>query len=193
MPAIRGGSKSHPYRLPILVAAVAGAMLIPTQSALAQCVNPLRDGDFEQQRSRTVRTPWTSEGTAGIDIRRGLSRTGVNNAWARMSTGWNAIRQRVVLNAGTLYTLTGWIRTSTNLRAGYFGFRSTNQRPVSEISYAYVAGYRELRVRFRPTRSGTYYVFAGFWAPGQDAWIQIDSMRLGFPCDDVEVIPVEPE
>lgn len=83
----------------------------------------------------TVATPWRAEGRSGIDIRRGLSHTGANNAWARQTSGWHAIRQRVTLNAGIAYTLSGWIRTSDNVGAGYFGFRGTDQRPVAETRF----------------------------------------------------------
>ena len=180
----RNSSTPRRYRMSILAAVVTGAVLIPTSTALAQCAAVLEDGDFEQQRTGAVSSPWIAEGVAGIDIGRGLSFIGANNAWARNSTGWNAIRQPVMLAAGGDYTLRGWIRTSTSLSAGYFGFRWIDQRPVSEIAYAYVPGYRELRVRFRPLFSGLYYVFAGFWALGQDTWAQIDGMELQFPCND---------
>jgi hypothetical protein len=182
--------KPGPYRLPILLAVLACAMTVPAQSALAQCISPLRDGGFEQQQSRTVRLPWKAEGRAGIDVRRGFSRAGTNNAWARRSFGWNAIRQRVTLSAGTDYTLSGWVRTSANVRDGYFGFRRTIKgRPVAETRYAFVPGYQLLRVTFRPTQGGWYYVFAGFWAPDQDAWIQIDDLSLDSRCNDTGLNP----
>ena len=76
------------------------------------------------------------------------------------------------------------------MRAGYFGFRYANQRPVREIRFGNTWGrYRELRASFRPTSTGRYYVFTGFWAPGRDAWIQIDNVRVEAPCNDTVLNP----
>jgi hypothetical protein len=190
MSTIDGRMKVRP-RLPILGVLLAGCVLAPAGVAAAQCVNPLRDGSFEGQRTRFVSTPWVPEGRAGIDIRRGLSARGANNAWARNTTGWNGIRQAVRLNAGVLYTLKARVRTSANVRDGYFGFRNPLQRPVSEIRFGNLRTYRELRVRLRPARTRTYHVFAGFWAPGRDSWIQVDDVRLLAPCEDVVLNPVD--
>lgn len=168
-----------------------GLLLIPYHTAMAQCVSPMRDGDFESQRIGTVSSPWVAEGSAGIDIGRSLSYHGRNNAWARNNTGWNAIRQTVRLSAGVPYTLKAFVRTSDNVRDGYFGFRNSSQRPVSEIRFGSLPGYRELSVRFSPARTGTYNIFTGLWAPNQDAWIQVDYLRVEFPCDDVILNPVD--
>jgi hypothetical protein len=149
------------------------------------------DGSFEQQRTSFVSAPWTAEGRAGIDIRRGYSQSGSNNAWARNTTGWNAIRQTVRLTAGKVYTLRAFVRTSANVRDGYFGFRNWSQRPVAEIKFGPLTSYRELQVRFRPASTTSYRIFAGFWAPNQDSWIQIDNVRLESSCDDVALNPVD--
>jgi hypothetical protein len=183
---------SSPRRFQILVVGwIAGLFLIPLPAAWAQCASVLRDGNFESQRSGTVNAPWVSEGRTGIDIRRSLSHGGANNAWARHNTGWNAIRQTVRLSAGVNYTLRGFVRTSGNVQDGYFGFRDSAQRPVSEIKYGPLPTYQELRVQFRPTRTDTYNLFTGFWAPNADGWIQIDDLRVDFPCEDVVLNPVD--
>jgi hypothetical protein len=161
-----------PYIGRFLAAAVAAGCLAGAGTAQAQCVAVLRDGGFEMQTGTTVGAPWVAEGTAGIDLGRGLAHSNLNNAWARRSTGWNAIRQRVRLFAGKTYVLTGFVRTSGNVRAGYFGFRNAAQHPVAEVRFGSLPGYSRLRVSFRPTATGWYNVFTGFWAPGQDAWIR---------------------
>lgn len=171
---------------------IGGILLIACPIAMAQCASPVIDGDFEFQGSATVSSPWIAEGRSGIDIRRGLSYHGRNNAWARNITGWNAIRQPVRLSTGLTYTLKAFVRTSGNVADGYFGFRDEGQRPVSEIRFGPRAAYRELVVRFRPTSTGAYNVFAGFWALNQDAWIQVDYVRIEFPCDDVILNPKNP-
>jgi hypothetical protein len=163
--------------------------LLSWHTTMGQCVSVLRDGDFEAQRRGTVSAPWVGEGAAGIDIARSLSHHGSNNAWARNTTGWNAIRQPVRLSEGVTYTLKAFVRTSPNVRDAYFGFRDAAQRPVSEIKFGPLPAYRELRVRFRPNRTGSYNVFTGLWALNQDSWIQVDYVRLEFPCDDVNLVP----
>jgi hypothetical protein len=165
--------------------------MIPVQNATALCASVLRDGDFEGQRSNFVSSPWIPEGRTGIDIRRGLSFHGFNNAWARNNTGWNAIRQPVRLFAGQRYTLRAFIRSSGNVRDGYFGFRDSSQRPVSEIRFGPLSTYQELRVLYKPRVTGLYNIFSGFWAPNQDSWIQVDNVRIDFPCDDVDLNPVD--
>lgn len=160
-------------------------------TAAAQCASMARDGTFESQTRARVSSPWMQEGTAVIERGLGNGRAGDNNALLRNTTGWNAIRQRVQLTAGRLYTLRAFVRTTGNVRDGYFGFRDAAQRPVREIKYGPINGYRELRVAFRPTATGTYNVFGGFWAPGQDAWVRLDDVRLDGPCEDVAHNPVD--
>ncbi|HEY0558606.1 MAG TPA: hypothetical protein VGG20_30415, partial [Thermoanaerobaculia bacterium] len=160
--------------------------------ALAQCTSLLQDGDFEDQRSDgRLRGPWIAEGRAGIDFHLALSHRGENNAWASNKSGWNAIRQAVHLSAGVPYTVSVFIRTSGNVKDGYFGFRDAAQHPVSETKFGPLPKYGELRVKFRPTRDGTYNVFAGFWAPNQDAWIRVDEVRLDAPCNDTAAVPAD--
>ena len=171
---------------------VGGLSLIACHTAMAQCVSVLRDGDFELQRSGTVSAPWIAEGRSGMDIGGGLSYHGRKNAWARNNTGWNAIRQPVSLSAGVTYTLKAFVRTSGNVGDGYFGFRDASQHPVSEIRFGPMTSYGELVVRYRPTRTGSYNIFAGAWALNQDTWIQVDYVRVEFPCDDVILNPVDP-
>lgn len=141
-----------PLAAPVLVLAVLAALLVvgPASSARALCVALPYDGSFEQQRTSFVSAPWTAEGRAGIDIRKGYSRSVFNNAWARNTTGWNAIRQTVRLSAGRLYTLKAYVRTSANVRDDYFGFRNWYQRPVAQIKFGPLSSYRELRVQLPP-------------------------------------------
>lgn len=168
-----------------------GLSLLIWQPATAQCTSVLRDGDFETQRRVTVSAPWFTEGSAGIDIQKGLSNHGRNNAWIRNTNGWNAIGQTVSLSAGVTYTLKAFVRTSAGVRDGYFGFRDARQSSVSELRFGPLLSYRELSVQFRPTRTGTYNVFAGVWARNQDSWIQLDNVRIEFPCDDDKVISLD--
>jgi hypothetical protein len=174
--------------LVLLVALVGLACLADGAGAqrmsATQCGTLLRDGGFEGQQTNSVRWPWYPEGRVGIDRGLGYSYSGTNNAWARNLTGWNAIRQPVKLVAGSTYYLDAHIRTSGNVRSGYFGFRDQYQHPVSEFKFGPLPGYAKLTVQYTPSQSGTYFVFAGFWALGQDAWIQVDAVDLFGPCND---------
>ncbi|GLW29307.1 hypothetical protein [Actinoplanes regularis] len=163
---------------------VAATTLTGVEAAHAICLALPRDSGFEQQRSGSVRSPWIGEGRVGIDRGKGYSLSGSNNAWARNVSGWNAIRQSVYLYKGELHTLTVAIRSSGNVRDGYTGFRNEAQRPVAEVKFGPLTRYRTLRVQFRPAVTGRYNLFAGFWALGQDAWIQIDEVHLERPCWD---------
>jgi hypothetical protein len=173
------------------IALAAVLMLPPTlavvatpASATASCATIVSDGSFERQVSSTVGAPWLAENHAGIDIGRGYSYAGANNAWARNTTGWNAVRQPVSLTGGAFYQLTIAVRTSPNVSAGYLGFRDGAQRPVAEARFGPLSTYQQLYVGFRPSQTGTFNVFAGFWAPNQDSWIQIDAVSIAGPCDD---------
>lgn len=151
----------------------------------ASCASPLDDGGFEQQTVASIMKPWIREGRAGIDINKGLSSSGKNNAWIRHNQGWNGIRQSVKLRAGSTYVLTARVRTSGNLTDGYFGFRNSQQKPVAQAQFGAMPKYQELKVSFRPQETGTYYVFTGLWALNQDTWAQVDEFRItGGSCAD---------
>lgn len=175
----------------MLLAGALGAAPPVEGLAAAQCATLPRDSGFEAQTRARVSSPWIQEGQAQVEMGTGNARAGSNNALLRNTRDWNAIRSRVQLRAGARYTLRAWVRTSGNVRDGYFGFRDASQRPVQEIKYGPLPRYSELRVVYRPPATGTYNLFAGFWAPGQDAWVRVDDMRMEGPCGDVVLNPVD--
>lgn len=177
-------------RCGVVLAFLAGSLTVGAAPASAICVSPLRDGGFESQTTGTVSAPWIAEGRAGIDVRRGLSYMGANNAWARSNAGWNAVRQPVHLTAGVNYSLYVAVRSSANVRDGYLGIRDASQSPRAEVRFGAMTTYQVLRVNYTPSYTGTHNVFAGFWAPNQDAWIQVDAVSLTYPCDDNHANPV---
>lgn len=173
----------------VTAASVAGALAMPAR-AVAQCAAKPGDGGFEIQHRARVDPPWVQEGSAAIDILMENSHDGDNNASAGGRTGWNAIRQRVQLVAGAAYTLTAFVRTTGDVRDGYFGFRDAAQHPVVETKFGPYGRYTQLSVRFRPGVTGTYNVFIGFWAPTAQSRIQVDDVQLiGGPCGDVILVP----
>ncbi|MBD2325783.1 hypothetical protein [Alkalinema sp. FACHB-956] len=157
-------------------------------SAQAMCANPLKDSRFEEQKIGRILPPWVAEGRAGIDINQGYSYEGRNNAWLRNTSGWNALRQKVRLVPNRNYVIRAYVRTSGNVQDGYFGVRHGNQAVLAEVKFGPQAQYKQLTVRFRTGDATEYNIFAGFWAPGADAWVQVDNLSLegSSDCPDTE-------
>lgn len=135
---------------------------------------------IEQQSSSSASSPWYVEGAGGIDRNLGFARTGLNNAWVRNSSGWNAIKQEVSVVPNTSYTLTGWVRTSGNHSDGYFGARQLNGGPIlNEVRFAQPLGsYTRLTVTFNSGPNHGVELFAGTWAHNGDTWLQADDFSL---------------
>lgn len=158
----------------------------------ASCAAPLSGGNFEGQTSQRVSSPWVGEGRVGIDVGAGYSHSGRNNAWMRNVSGWNGIRQRVRLQPNTQYVLTAYVRTSGNVTDGYFGVRDARQKVFTELKFGSLPRYTPLTLRFRTGNESVYNIFTGFWALGQDSWVQVDDYRLsGGSCDDVNLVPAD--
>ncbi|MGH1397027.1 MAG: hypothetical protein ACRAVC_23775 [Trichormus sp.] len=158
-----------------------------TTQTHASCAAPLSGGNFEGQTSQTVSSPWAGEGRVGIDRGLGYSHSGSNNAWMRNVSGWNGIRQRVILQPNTQYLLTAYVRTSGNVTDGYFGVRDARQKVFSELKFGSLPRYTQLTLRFRTGNETEYNIFTGFWALGQDSWVQVDNYSLsGGSCHDSE-------
>ncbi|QQR42047.1 DUF4185 domain-containing protein [Myxococcus xanthus] len=142
--------------------------------------NLIHQAGFEQQSTNNATSPWSTDGRAGIDRGLGYARTGANNAWARNDTGWNAVKQEVAVTPNTQYTLTGWVKTSTNHADGYFGARLLRGGPIlNEVRFAQPLGnYTQLSVSFNSGAQHSVEVFAGMWANNGDTWIQVDDLTL---------------
>jgi hypothetical protein len=152
--------------------------------AQAICSAPYSNLDFEQQPS----SYWVTEGRAGFDVNKGYSFRGQNNAWMRNISGWNGIRQKVRLKPNSNYILEAYVRTSANVTDGYFGVRDSRQRIWSEVKFGSLPKYTKLTIQFRTGNAGEYNIFTGFWALGQDSWVQVDNYSLKGPspgCADV--------
>lgn len=169
----------------LTVAALAALSLLPITSSLlpvapVQAANLVLDSSFEDQSSRTVSPPWLVEGDGpkGIDIGLGFAAFGSNNAFIRTTSGWNAITQWITVKPMTQYTLTGWIRTSSNVKDGYFGVRDNTNLIIEETKYGPLTGYTKLFVTFNSGFNSTVLLFIGYWAPGADSWVQIDNLSI---------------
>jgi hypothetical protein len=82
----------------------------------------------------------TCIGSCGVDQNQGNGYASPNNGWVRQISGWNDIAQTVSVQPNTNYTLTGWLRTSSNNDAGYFGVRDTSGNVIGEDEYNSLPG-----------------------------------------------------
>lgn len=158
---------------------------IPINQVQAQCTAPYSNLDFEQQPS----SYWVTEGRAGFDVNKGYSFKGENNAWMRNVSGWNGIRQKVRLKPNSNYILEAYVRTSGNVTDGYFGVRDARQKVWSELKFGSLTQYTKLTMQFRTGNTQEYNIFTGFWALGEDSWVQVDNYSLKGPspgCADTE-------
>jgi S-formylglutathione hydrolase FrmB len=123
--------------------------------------------------------PWVCSAQCGVDQGLGNAHSGANNGWVRNTSGWNDIHQTVSVSANTNYTLTGWIRTSGNNNAGYFGVRTTGGAVIGEHEYNVLGGYTQLTVHVNTGSNASVQVFGGLWPPNnQDTWAQFDDFSL---------------
>jgi hypothetical protein len=140
--------------------------------------NIVTEPGFESQAETPVMAPWYAEGTGGIDRNLGNARTGQDNGYIRSSSGWNALKQRVVVKPNTSYTLKGWVRTSANNTEGYFGVRVPNDGPViSENRFSSLPSYTEQTITFNSGANSEVELYTGLWANG-DTWAQVDDVSL---------------
>jgi hypothetical protein len=143
--------------------------------------NLLRDPGFESQTTNTVSSPWYVQGTdtKGIDRGLGYAHSGANNGWIRTtSRNWNALKQDVPVAPNTNYVLTAWIRSTANVVGGYFGVCTLPGTVISEVNYGFLPEYTSRTVTFNSGSNTTVSVYAGYWAPGADSFIQVDDFSL---------------
>jgi hypothetical protein len=165
-------------------AAALSVSLLLCIAAFADPLRPVQDNGFEQQTSRTISAPWTAEGSGGkgIDIGLGFAASGRNNAFIRTAGAheWNAITQVVRVKPRTRYRVSANVRTSNNVRDGYFGARTVpGNQILKERRFAAMKSYTRLIFDVDSGDNDTLRIFIGYWAAGQDSWIQIDDVWAG--------------
>ncbi|MFF7358516.1 MULTISPECIES: hypothetical protein [Streptomyces] len=151
-------------------------------------IDGLLDTGFEWQGFRAIGAPWTTEGSdpKGVDVKRGLARSGSNNAWIRTSSrSWNAILQTIPVNPHQNYVLRGWVRTSghgagADVNTAFFGVRMAGLWPPVERHFGPSPAnrYQEVVQPFNPGNRTSVTVFCGFWGLGRDGWIQFDDLSV---------------
>lgn len=158
--------------LPRMTAVIGGAAPPPPPPPPG---NAVADPGFETSGMG----PWVCTGQCGVDQGLGNAHAGANNAWVRNTSGWNDIHQTVSVTANTNYTLTGWLRTSGNNNAGYFGVRTTSGAVIGEQEYNALGGYTQLTVHLNTGNNTSVQVYGGLWPPNnQDTWAQLDDVSL---------------
>lgn len=148
--------------------------------SLVRGPNLVSQPGFEQQPSAAPTSPWYKEGGAGIDRNLGFARTGANNAWARNTTGWNAVKQEIGVEPNTSYTMSFWVRTSANHNDGYFGVRVPGSGPILNEAHMTQAfgSYTQRTVTFNSGSNHSVELYIGTWAHGADTWIRIDDVSM---------------
>lgn len=123
--------------------------------------------------------PWQCIGNCGVDSGAGNAHSGAGNGWVRNNNNgnWNDIHQTLSVAPNTNYTLTGWVRTSANNTAGYFGVRTTSGQVIGEQQFGNVGGYSLLTVHLNSGNNTQVQVYGGLW-PNGDTWLQLDDVSL---------------
>jgi hypothetical protein len=119
--------------------------------------------------------PWACAGTCGADHGAGLARTGTGNGWVRNNANWNDVHQTISVTANRTYTITAWVRTSTNNTDGYFGLRTAGGQVLGEQRFGRMDAYNKLTVTVNTGSQTSVVLYSGLWANG-DTWFQIDDV-----------------
>ena len=122
--------------------------------------------------------PWVCGGQCGVDRGAGLARTGTNNGWVRNSNfAFNDIHQTLAVTPNANYTVTAWIRTSSNNNSGYLGLRTTAGTVVGERQFAALGAYTLQTVTVNSGANSSLDLYAGLWTYG-DTWLQVDDVSV---------------
>lgn len=134
-------------------------------------VNLARNGGFEDWPGT-----WHFTGQGGVDLGKGLSRSGANNGWVRNTSGWNDMHEQIVTHPGGRYRVSGWLRSSASTTDGYFGVRQ-GERVIAEQRFGHLQDYTRFSVEF-VADTASMDVFAGIWAVHGDTWVQVDDVLV---------------
>jgi S-formylglutathione hydrolase FrmB len=153
--------------LPRILAALGGPASPPPSNLAA-------DGDFESAGLG----PWTCQGTCGADHGAGLAHGGSGNGWVRNSSGFNDLHQTISVAANHTYTVSAWIRTSSNNASGFVGLRTAGGQVVGEQTFGRLDNYTKVTATVNSGSNTTLVLYAGTWANGGDTWAQVDDVTV---------------
>ncbi|MFB8146351.1 DUF4185 domain-containing protein [Microbacterium sp. NPDC056003] len=121
---------------------------------------------------------WGCSPNCGIDTAPPQSFSGDRNAFVRYNTGWRNIWQDVDVEPGTAYRLTGFLRTSINSDAGFFGARTLDGTVIAEAHFVSIGPWTKFTVDFESGDQNMVQVFAGVWTNSGDIWLQADDIAV---------------
>jgi S-formylglutathione hydrolase FrmB len=133
----------------------------------------LADGDFEAAGLG----PWACTGQCGADHGAGLAHSGTGDGWVRNTSGFNDLHQPITVTPNTTYTVSAWIRTSSNNTDGYFGLRTPGGTVVGEQKFTRLDNYTKVTATVNSGSNTSLVVYAGLWANG-DTWAQVDDVTV---------------
>lgn len=139
--------------------------------------NLVQDPSFERQTTSSASAPWACNGNCGVDSAM-WSFSGDNNGFVRYNSGWHDLHQQVSVDPYTDYTMTGWLRTSSNNDNGFFGVRNVAGAPIAEVNFTSVSGWTRFTVAFNSGNRSAVEIFTGIWTNNGDMWVQVDDYSL---------------
>lgn len=142
--------------------------------------NLVADPSFERSTTLGDGTngTWGAKPNSGIDNAPAAGFTGDHRVFVRYNDGWRDIWQDVAVQPHTTYRLTGFIRTSTNSDAGYFGARSLDGTVISEAHFTSVGAWTRFTVTFDSGDRDQVQLYGGVWTNSGDIWMQMDDVAL---------------
>lgn len=152
------------------------------QTPAAGGTNLVSDPGFETQTTITSSTsPWWSEGTLsyGVDVNAGKARSGQDNGWiATSGSSWGAVRQTISVTANTNYRLVVWVKSSSNLDAGWIGARTTAGALLGELRHGQSGAYTRYIISFNSGSNTSVRLYTGLYGAGSSTWQMIDDVVL---------------
>jgi hypothetical protein len=141
--------------------------------------NLVADPSFErEQLGDGTGGTWGCTPNCGVDLAPASAFTGDHNAFVRNNQGWRNIWQDVAVEQGVDYRLTGFVRTSINSDAGFFGARTLDGTVIGEAHFISVGPWTRFVVDFNSGDNAAVQVFAGVWTNSGDIWMQLDDVAL---------------
>ncbi|KRA25343.1 carbohydrate-binding protein [Microbacterium sp. Root61] len=145
-------------------------------------VNPnlVSDPSFERTTELGDGTngTWGCTPNCGVDVAPASAFSGDHNAFVRNDNGWRNIWQDVAVEPGVDYRLTGYVRTSINSDAGFFGARTLDGTVIGEAHFVSVGPWTKLTVDFNSAQNSAVQVFGGVWTNSGDIWMQLDDVAV---------------
>ena len=82
------------------------------------------------------------------------------------------------VDPGASYRLTGFLRTSINSDAGFFGVRTLEGDVIAEAHFVSIGPWTRFTVDFESGGHGAVQAFAGVWTNSGDIWLQVDDIAI---------------